>query len=112
MAESKRERRPLSNLKVIPMAPDGSCPVTHVKHGDKLQWRAPADSSAWVQPPLGVSGNCQKVITIPAGETQPDNPCVVTGPKGPHPYSSGLGMKKNRNEDNDTIIVDTTSTPP
>jgi hypothetical protein len=111
MAEPNRKRRHSSTGVVIAIAPDGSCPMTHVKPGVQVQWTAPAGTDAWVQPPLALSGSCRNRITIPAGQTKPDKPCVVTGRPGPYHYSSGVENGPRHPLDNDTIIVDTTSNP-
>jgi hypothetical protein len=85
MAEPKRERRHSSRDVVIAINADGTCPLTHVHPGDKLQWRAPANKSAWVGPPRGISGDCQTAISIPAGQTEPLSPAWLPANRAPTP---------------------------
>jgi hypothetical protein len=95
-------------------AQNGSCSSITVKPGDKVQWTAPSTSNAYVIPP-DIFAACKNAIAIPAGETLPNPPCVVTGQDGSYAYTSGLGNPPTlggvATGNNDTITVDTSTKP-
>jgi hypothetical protein len=93
---------------------NGNCPAVTVVPGDTVCWTAPANSQAWVKPP-DIFAACKGTITIPAGQTLPSPPCVVTGQDGSYVYSTGLGnpppLGASGTGDNDTITVATSTQP-
>jgi hypothetical protein len=64
-----------------------------VSNGDKIQWQAPQQSKAWVNPPNIFVGGCAtgNVIKLKPGEIGPNPACVVSHKPGSFQYGCGIG---------------------